>query len=141
LFEPESQLPARRFPIAISPWLRPFLYLFGATRERAWLDVDRDSVEVQFSWYRISIPRSSIVVAEPGRWPFWGGIGWRTNLRDVIGLIGGLGPAVRIEIDPPIPTRLVGIPVRLRELYVTVENPDGLPALLAAGSRADPVAA
>ena len=52
--------------------------------------------------------------------------GWRGH-----GLVNGAaGPLVAVAIDPPAPARVLGFPIRLRELIVSVEDPDAVIAEL-----------
>jgi hypothetical protein len=51
----------------------------------------------------------------------WGGR-WLVN--------GARGPIVSIEIDPPVHARTILIPNGLRELQVSVDDPDALVAAL-----------
>jgi hypothetical protein len=45
---------------------------------------------------------------------------------------GAAGPLVALTIDPPAQARLFGLPIRLRELIVSVEDPDTVKAALSA---------
>ena len=54
--------------------------------------------------------RNSISIGVHG----WGGR-WLVN--------GAAGPLVAVAIDPPARARVLGFPVRLRELIVSVEDP------------------
>ena len=126
----------RRFAIKRSPWWRPLLALFGATAERAYLEVDRERLVARFGWYRLEVPRAEVAAVEPARWRWWGGIGWRSDLRGSLGLIGATAPVLRLRLARPHPTRLLGIPFRLRELYVSVDDPAGVRAALEARAEA-----
>ena len=124
----------RRFAIKRSPWWRPLLALFGATAGRAYLDVDRERLVARFGWYRLEVPRAQVAAVEPVRWRWWWGIGWRSDLRARLGLIGATAPVLRIGLASPCRTRLLGIPFGLRELYVSVDDPAGVRAALVAGT-------
>jgi hypothetical protein len=45
---------------------------------------------------------------------------------------GAAGPLVALTIDPPARARVLGVPVRLRELIVSVDEPDAVKAELGA---------
>jgi hypothetical protein len=120
-----------RFPIKRSPFWRPLLVLFGATASRSYIDIGPETITTRFGWHRLTIPRERVVAVEPATWPLLGGIGWRSDLRRTIGLIGAQSPVVRFELDPPVPVRLLRIPSRLRWLYVSVEHPDLVRAAVA----------
>jgi hypothetical protein len=119
-----------RFAIRRAAWVRPLLVLFGGTAERSFIDVAPDRVLVRFGWTELTIPRAAIHSVEPVRYPLWGGIGWRWNFGRTIGLVGATAPVVRFRLDRPVPTRLLGIPIRCDDLYVSVEDPTGLLAEL-----------
>jgi len=56
----------------------------------------------------------------------WGVHGWRGRWL-VNGSSSGI---VRIDLDPPVRGRAVFFPVRVRELRIAVDDPDGLVAAL-----------
>jgi hypothetical protein len=120
-----------RFAIKRSAWVRPLLLLFGATPERSFVEIRGACLRARFGWYQVTIPIEDIETVEPSDWPWYGGIGWRTNMRSVIGLVGSLAPVVRISLSRPVRTRLLLIPIRLRELYLSLEDADGFIAALA----------
>jgi hypothetical protein len=130
-----SALPAR-FPIKRAGWVRPLLLLFGGTAEHSYTEITSDGLRARFGWYEVTIPIVDIDAVEPADWPWWGGIGWRTNMRSVIGLVGALKPVVRVTLSKPVRTRLLLIPIRLRELYLSLEDAEGFIAALAEARRA-----
>jgi hypothetical protein len=119
-----------RLPIKRSAWWAPLLWLFGATRNQSYIQIEQDVVAVRFGWYRLVIPREQIVSAEAAHWPILGGIGWRTNFRGTIGLIGAYAPVIHLRIAPAERVRLLRIPVRLTDLYISVDQPDAVRAAL-----------
>jgi hypothetical protein len=108
----------------------PLLLLFGATASRSYVQIDPDTLTARFGWYRLVIPRSRIESANEDRWPWYGGLGWRTNFRSVLGLIGAYSPVVKINLTEPARSRLLGIPIRITDIYVSVESPSTLRAAL-----------
>ena len=88
-----------RFPIRMDPVWRPALLAGGATPGRSYVDVSADEVLFRFGfWFRQSIPRSEIVSVTVRSWPVWYGVGWRSNLRGVIGLIGSYQGVVEVKL-------------------------------------------
>lgn len=82
-------------------------------------------------WFSADIPRSAITSATSDH-AFVGGIGvhgaggrWLVN--------GAAKGIVRIEIDPRARAKVLGVPVRLRQLRVSMEEPDALIAALMDG--------
>ena len=51
-------------------------------------------------------------------------IGWRTNLRGSIALVGAAENLVKLELRTVRRVSLMGIPTTMRELYVSLEEPD-----------------
>lgn len=109
-------------------WSQPFLAVLGCGPRFSRIVVGDDTVEVRMGWaFRVSIPRHSISAVEP--WPddrrrplSRGAHGWHGRWL-VNGSADGL---VTLTIDPPAPARVIGVPVKLRELIVSVADPDAL---------------
>ncbi|MGA7670211.1 MAG: hypothetical protein WBW04_07300 [Nitrolancea sp.] len=112
-----------RYPIKRSPVWAWALLVIGATESSSYVDIGPDEIVAQFGWKRIVVPRTDVDYAERSAWPWWGGIGWRSDLRHSIGLIGALSPILRIHTKPRR-TSLLGIPVTLTDLYLSVEDPE-----------------
>jgi len=110
---------------------RPLLLLFGATRPRSYLELREDAIHARFSWYRVTIPLDHIQRAKRARWAWYAGIGWRSNMTSILGLIGSYQGVVHLKIAPPVRTRVLLIPIRLRDFYISLEDPDGFLAVLA----------
>ncbi|HET7035042.1 MAG TPA: hypothetical protein VFI42_05105 [Thermomicrobiaceae bacterium] len=121
-----------RFAIRRAPIWRPLLALFGATAGHSWVDVEPDKVVAQFGSYHLEIPRDNIEQAERGAWPWLGGIGWRVGLGGTLGLIGSMDGVVHLHLRQPQRRRLLGIPIRVRNVYVSLEDPNGFLAALEA---------
>ena len=123
------------FPIRYGVF-RPLLSVLGMGPRFSSVQVEGDRVRVRMGWsFQADIPRSSITGAEAST-GFVGGIGvhgWRGQWL-VNGAAKGL---VTINIDPPARGRVLGVPVRLRTLRVSVESPDELLAVLADGGVHD----
>ena len=120
----------QRFAIARSRWWRPLLALFGGTAARSYVTVNDDGCVARFGFNRIALPHEHIAAAEVGKWPWYGGIGWRTNFKDTLGLIGTRDGVVLITLAAPVRTRLLKIPITVTKLYVSVEDPQGVIAAL-----------
>ncbi len=72
-----------------------------------------------------NFPVADVEFAERANWPFWGGIGWRSDLRHSIGLIGAYSPVIRIH-HRPYRSSLLGIPLTVTDLYLSVDDPDAI---------------
>jgi hypothetical protein len=107
---------------------KPLLIVLGLTPGRSYLDVSADTVRVRMSWgFRADIPRSSIRSVSPtGDRISIGVHGWRGRW-----LVNGAGgPLVTLRIEPPARAYMAGLPVELRELTVSVDDPAGVAAAL-----------
>jgi hypothetical protein len=121
-------MPAR-FPIRFTG-LNRAMVLVGIVPEHCRVEVDDGEVRVRLGWaFHLDAPRSTIrsVARDVDLVWGWGAHGWRGTWL-VNGSSSGL---VRVEFDPPAYGRTAGFKVRVRELRVSVEDPDGLIAALA----------
>ena len=85
------------------------------------LEVNRKALVVSLGWsFRVAVPRVAITSVDSLPWTRMsvGAHGWRG--RWLVNTTSG--PLVRITIDPATPGRLLGIPVRVRELTVSVDD-------------------
>jgi hypothetical protein len=106
-------------------WCGWVLGLFGTGRRFSSVTMHADSIDVKMGWaFRGTIPRANIVSAEPtsGRVWGWGVHGWRGRWL-VNGSSKGL---VRLEIEPAVRSRVCGMPIRLRELTISLDAPEVL---------------
>ena len=116
-----------RFPMSVSPTWRWLLALLGGTPERSYVEVGADGLEVRFGSFSQRIPfREVISVVVYARTVPWYAyfIGWRTNLRGGVALVGAAENLVKLELRTARRVSLMGIPTTMRELYVSLENPD-----------------
>lgn len=120
----------KRIPLAYAPWMRWFLTLLGIGPRRSSIQVTPDRLRVHMGYaFRTDAAREAITGAEHVLEPvhrrvIWGvgvhgGAGhWRVN--------GATGPIVRIRFEPRQPARVLGIPVKLHTLDVSVAEPADL---------------
>ncbi len=118
----------RTFPIRYGVF-RPVLSVLGAGPASSRVDIDGDVLRVRMGWtFRADIPLSSVSGAKPFS-GLAGGIGvhgWRGTWL-VNGSARGI---VEIAVDPPVRARVLGLPVRVKVLQVSVESPEELVAAL-----------
>jgi hypothetical protein len=109
--------------------LRPLLSALGMGPGLSGIDLDGDTLRVRMGWaFRAQVPVHQITAIEP-RQGFPGGIGvhgWKGRWL-VNGATTGL---LAITIDPPVRSWATGIPVHLRQLTLSLEDPDALQAAL-----------
>ena len=91
--------------------------------------VDDEAVAVHYGvGFRGRVARSAVrsVSRYHGRVYSWGAHGWRGRW-----LVNGSSHGIVVlGIEPQQPARVLGFPVRLRELAVSVDDPEGLVAAL-----------
>lgn len=108
---------------------RPLLSAVAAGPAFSGVEIDGDQLRVRMGpSFKADIPLSSIEDVKRFK-GLAGGIGvhgWRGRWL-VNGAVMGI---VTIEIDPPVTARVLGFPVRLRTLQVSVKSPDELIAAL-----------
>ncbi len=123
-----------RYPMRLDlPW-RPLLALFGGTPGRSYVEVTPGALRFRFGWaLDVTVPRAAVARAERVRWSWWLGIGWRIALPSgAVGLIGSLRNVVAVRLHHPIRVRILVIPWRTRVICVSLQDPDGFLAALAA---------
>jgi hypothetical protein len=102
----------------------------GMTPSRCYVDVDEQHVRVRMGmWFELDTERHVVRSAEPDhdRVLGWGVHGWRDRWL-VNGSSSGL---VRITLEPSARAWMGPVPLRVRVLRVSVEDPGGLVAALA----------
>ena len=117
-----------RFPISFDRWYGVFSSLLGLPPSTAYVELDGAQVEVRMGWaFRSRFPRSAVASAST--------LDIRPLSRGVHGfggrwLVNGSGRGIlSIHLNPVQRAYLMGVPVRLRELLVSVTE---WPALAAA---------
>ncbi|MGH9040272.1 MAG: hypothetical protein ACRDZ3_08575 [Acidimicrobiia bacterium] len=123
---------AQRFPIRYDGINAKLFPLLAMPQRRSYVDLDDDSVHVHMGWgFTAHIPRRSISGA--CRDPDVAGItagahGWRGSWL----VNGSRHGIVRLDVEPPVRAWTLAIPVNLRRLAVSLEDPDGFLAALGA---------
>jgi len=113
-----------RFPIRFDRWYAGLSSVLLLPPRDAYVDVG-DEIVVRMGWaFRASFPRAFVVRAtlHPGTVISRGvhGFGGRWLVN------GSSQGLVSLEIAPEQRARLLGMPVRLREVMVSVEQPEAL---------------
>lgn len=121
---------ATRFPIRFTGANKAMAVLGLSPRSCA-VELTDSDVVVRMAWaFHAQFPRASVraVEADHDRVGGWGAHGW--NGRWLVN--GSSSGIVRVTIDPEATAHVMGWPVRLRDLRVAVDDPDGLIAALGA---------
>ncbi len=115
--------PRTRFPIRFDP--TSLSVLLRLSPSDSFVEVDPGEVSVRMGWgFRARFPRTSVTAVAPSpRRPLSRGIhGWAGRW-----LVNGSGDGiVSIGLQPPQRGYVMGFPVRLTTLLVSVEDPDAL---------------
>ncbi|MFN8074737.1 MAG: hypothetical protein U0Q15_04845 [Kineosporiaceae bacterium] len=118
------------FAFSTEPVLDPVFTAMGLGRRRRAVDVEAGRLRVRMGWgFRLDVPVSWVRGSAPDLRPVFGwgvhGVGsrWLVNASS-----SGL---VSLRLDPPGRGRVMGVPVRVRELTVAVEDPGAFMAALA----------
>jgi hypothetical protein len=120
---------AERFPIRFTG-ANYAMSVLGLTPGSSWVEVGDRSLRVRMGWaFRLDTPIEHVRKASPqeGRVWSWGVHGWRGRWL-VNGSSSGI---VRIDLAPPARAYVGPLPVGVRELLVSVVDPNGLVAALA----------
>lgn len=111
--------------------------ILGLTPRGSWVEVENGLLRARLGWaFALEAPLESMRFAEreSRRVWSWGIHGWRGKWL-VNGSSSGL---VRVDFSPPARARTGPVPIRVRELTVSVDDPDGLVAALRSPIRAWP---
>jgi hypothetical protein len=129
----------RRFPIRISSVNGVLFRGLLIPPSSAYVDLDEDAVHVRLSWaFSARIPRHLIAKAGPGKPPAiritagahgWGGR-WLVN--------GAADGIVTLDLSEPVRAFVSGFPIRLKELSVSLDDPEGFLATLGVPARRGP---
>jgi len=110
----------------------PFLRLLGLGRRVSGLAVGPNDVAVQMGWgFGGRAPRASVTSARRLEETVIsrGVHGWRSDW-----LVNGAGDGlVEVIFAPPMKARVTGVPVHVRRLRISVDDPDGVVAALRPG--------
>ncbi len=124
----------RRYLIRRAGWLQPLLFLVGLVRDsNSYVAVEGDRLRVRFGWFfNQTFDVSDIAGAETMRWPWYYGLGWRSNLVGLIGLVASMQGVVAIRFRQR--QRVGGIvpffKLRCDRLAVSLREPEDLIAAL-----------
>ncbi len=118
-----------RFPIRFDAAYRALFTLLALAPSSSFVEVEGNEVRVQMAWaFRARFPIAAVVAATVhSRRPLSRGVhGWAGRW-----LVNGSGEGiVNIGLAPRQRGYVLGFPVRLRHLLVSVEDPGGLMAAL-----------
>ena len=116
-------LVARRFPIRFATFTAVLMAPLGMGPRSSYVEITDDELHVRMGWaFQAHVPRASIGTVGRRGYVWWaygvhgGGGRWIVN--------GSGHNIVTIRIEPPVRARVLGVPVRLRELWISLKAPD-----------------
>ena len=126
----------RRFPIRFSSLNGVLFRGLLISPSSAYVDLDDPTIHVRLGWaFSARIPRRLVARAGLGQPPTIrltaGAHGWRGRWL-VNGAPDGI---VTIDLSEPVRANVAGFPIRLKELSVSLEDPEGFLAALGAPPR------
>jgi hypothetical protein len=125
----EAQL--RRFRIRFGRFNTVLMTALGVGPRVSYVELDGDQLAVHMGWaFSARLHRRAIVETGPVDKYVWYGYGAH-SLGKKRWLINGSGHGVvRVRFDPQQRARTMGVPVGVRELWVSLEDPDGFLAAI-----------
>jgi hypothetical protein len=109
----------------------PLLLLLGATADLSYVELADDRLVARFGWlFHHSCPLIDIEGAGRRSWPLLYGIGWRSNLIGLIGLIGSHQNVVEMRFKRRRWMWML-LPLSCNRLAVSLEDPEALLEALA----------
>lgn len=116
----------KRFKIRVDPIWRPLLFFGGATQGNSFVEVGPESLYFNFGFiFHHKISRSDIKAVFARSWPIWYGIGWRSNLRGVVGLVGSYENVVEVRLKS---RKRAWFLFPMDRIGVSLEDPEGFVA-------------
>jgi len=126
--EYDRQMDAR-FPIRFDAWFRVMASTLFMPPSKSYLEIGDAMIDVRMAWaFRAAFPRSAVAATSM--------LKVKTVSRGVHGwagrwLVNGSGAGIVVLVlAPALRAWVAGLPVRLSQLLVSVEDPEGLRALL-----------
>ena len=120
----------KRFPIRFGRANAVLMRVLGIGPKRSYVEIDGEAVRARMGWgFQADIPRATIVGVRPVPYVWWAfGVHFASRGRWIVN--GSGHGVVALVLDPPARARTLVVPIRLRELWVSLEDPDGFRAAL-----------
>ena len=123
-----------RFQMRIDKLWAPGLLAGGATRSNSYVEVTPEAVTFQFGYiFNHTESRDDIRDVKARSWPWWMGIGWRSNLRGLFGLVGSYRNVVEVSFADA--SKAWGM-LPMDRIAISVEDPEGFMKALKPPARA-----
>ncbi len=83
----------------LSPAWRPLFLLFGARQSNSFAELGDGVLRLRFGLlFDERFPTADVIGVVQRPWPWWRGIGWRTDFRGHVSLIGGYGRVSEVRL-------------------------------------------
>jgi hypothetical protein len=128
-------LMSSRFELRVDPFWRPLIVPLGGTDARSYAEITDDGkLRVRFGFlFDHAFPIASIASATGARPSWWAGIGWHTNFRGDVRLLGSHDGCVEVRFRDAVTVHMP-LPARCQRLTISLKLPrEFLAALAAAG--------
>ena len=123
-----------RFQMRVDRVWAPAVLVGGATRSNSYVDVTAEAVTFHFGYlFSHTEDRDDIREVKARGWSWWMGIGWRSNLRGLVGLVGSYRNVVEVSFESR--SRAWGF-LPLNRIAVSLEDPKGFIEALKPPARA-----
>ncbi len=125
----KASMSPQRFPIRFDEWYVILSSALFLPPSKSYVEVDDEQVHVQMGWaFRSRFPRSAVAaVAETDKHPLSRGVHGFAGRW----LVNGSGQGIlTIDLGPSQRGYVMGFPVRLRQLMVSVSDREALAAIL-----------
>ena len=110
-----------RFRMRLDSWWQPLLLAGGATHENSFVELRDSDVRLRFGYlFDKTLSLQDVESVQEAAWPWYLGVGWRTNFMGLMGLIGSYRGVVELTLREP--QRAMGV-FRFRRLAVSLEEP------------------
>lgn len=118
------------FAVRYSAWMLPFLRLVGFGPRRSTVQLRDTELRVHMGWgFDAVIPRRAIIQARR-RGPIWYTAGVHTTFRGRWIVNGAASGIVALDVMPPVSVRTLGFTANLKELDLSLVEPDAFLASL-----------
>ena len=119
---------SHHFALRYNRAMRAFLGLLGLGPRRSGVELNGEELRVRMGWgFAAHIPRRSISQARRlgRRRDIWYALGIHTLLGGRWIVNGSLTGVVTLRIEPAVRARAFGLPIRLRWLAMSLQDPEG----------------
>jgi hypothetical protein len=122
-----------QFRIRVDPWWWPLFFIAGVlSSSPRYVALEEGVVHVRLGWLQTRFPRAHIVAAQRGHGDWRWSIGWHVVFVGTKALIvnGSWAGMVELQLEPPLVSRALLIPIRCSCVRFSLEEPDAFLAAL-----------